>query len=256
MLDKPTSLATSANGARSVHGILPLELRGLSFESRAGRLIDQIDLVIEDPGISVIMGPNGAGKSLLLRLMHGLIAPSAGQIRWAGVPISGEMLQRQAMVFQKPVLLRRTAAANIAYALGLRGVTRSERLSRAHQALQLAGLESRASTPARVLSGGEQQRLCLARALSLDPDVLFLDEPTASLDPASTLAIERLLVDARSRGIKVIAVTHDVGQARRLAQEIVFLHHGKLIEHQPASRFFREPKSDVALAFVEGGLVV
>jgi tungstate transport system ATP-binding protein len=256
MLDKPTSLATSANGARSVHGILPLELRGLSFESRAGRLIDQIDLVIEDPGISVIMGPNGAGKSLLLRLMHGLIAPSAGQIRWAGVPIKGEMRQRQAMVFQKPVLLRRTAAANIAYALGLRGVTRSERLSRAHQALQLAGLESRASTPARVLSGGEQQRLCLARALSLDPDVLFLDEPTASLDPASTLAIERLLVDARSRGIKVIAVTHDVGQARRLAQEIVFLHHGKLIEHQPASRFFREPKSDVARAFVEGGLVV
>jgi tungstate transport system ATP-binding protein len=256
MLDKPTSLATSANGARSVHGILPLELRGLSFESRAGRLIDQIDLVIEDPGISVIMGPNGAGKSLLLRLMHGLIAPSAGQIRWAGVPINGEMRQRQAMVFQKPVLLRRTAAANIAYALGLRGVARSERRSRAHQALQLAGLESRASTPARVLSGGEQQRLCLARALSLDPDVLFLDEPTASLDPASTLAIERLLVDARSRGIKVIAVTHDVGQARRLAQEIVFLHHGKLIEHQPASRFFREPKSEVARAFVEGGLVV
>ena len=166
------------------------------------------------------------------------------------------MRQRQAMVFQKPVLLRRTAAANIAYALGLRGVARSERRSRAHQALQLAGLESRASTPARVLSGGEQQRLCLARALSLDPDVLFLDEPTASLDPASTLAIERLLVDARSRGIKVIAVTHDVGQARRLAQEIVFLHHGKLIEHRSASRFFRKPKSDVARAFVEGALVV
>jgi tungstate transport system ATP-binding protein len=145
MLDKPTSLATSENGARSVHGILPLELRGLSLESRAGRLIDQIDLVIEDPGISVIMGPNGAGKSLLLRLMHGLIAPSTGQIRWAGVPMNGEMRQRQAMVFQKPVLLRRTAAANIAYALRLRGVARSERRSRAHQALQLAGLESRAS---------------------------------------------------------------------------------------------------------------
>ena len=226
------------------------------MSSRAGRLIDQIDLIVEDPGISVIMGPNGAGKSLLLRLMHGLIAPSAGQIRWAGVPMNGEMRQRQAMVFQKPVLLRRTAAANIAYALGLRGVARGERRSRSHQALQLAGLESRASTPARVLSGGEQQRLCLARALSLDPDVLFLDEPTASLDPASTLAIERLLVDARSRGIKVIVVTHDVGQARRLAQEIVFLHHGKLIEHQPASRFFREPESDVARAFVAGGLVV
>jgi tungstate transport system ATP-binding protein len=256
MLDKPTFLAASANGARSANGILPLELRGLSLESRAGRLIDQIDLIVEDPGISVIMGPNGAGKSLLLRLMHGLIAPSAGEIRWAGVPMNGEMRQRQAMVFLKPVLLRRTAAANIAYALGLRGVARSERRSRSQQALQLAGLESRASTPARVLSGGEQQRLCLARALSLDPDVLFLDEPTASLDPASTLAIERLLLDAQCRGIKVIVVTHDVGQARRLAQEIVFLHHGKLIEHQPASRFFREPESDVARAFVAGGLVI
>jgi tungstate transport system ATP-binding protein len=256
MLDKPTSLSASANGARSANGILPLELKGLSLESRTGRLIDQMDLIVEDPGISVIMGPNGAGKSLLLRLMHGLIAPSAGEIRWAGVLMNGEMRQRQAMVFQKPVLLRRTAAANIAYALGLRGVARSERRSRSHQALQLAGLESRAFTPARVLSGGEQQRLCLARALSLDPDVLFLDEPTASLDPASTLSIERLLLDAQRRGIKVIVVTHDVGQARRLAQEIVFLHHGKLIEYQPASRFFREPESDVARAFVAGGLVI
>src|SRR4029078_12738856 len=177
-------------------------------------------------------------------------------ILWDNAPMDDEIRRRQAMVFQKPVLLRRTAVANVAYALGLRGIARSKRATRAQQALELAGLESRASTPARVLSGGEQQRLCLARALSLDPDVLFLDEPTASLDPASTLAIERLLVDARSRGIKVIAVTHDVGQARRLAQEIVFLHHGKWIEHQPASRFFREPKSDVARAFVEGGLVV
>jgi tungstate transport system ATP-binding protein len=235
---------------------LPLELRGLSLESRAGRLIDKIDLIVEDLGISVIMGPNGAGKSLLLRLMHGLIVPSAGEIRWAGVPMNADMRQRQAMVFQKPVLLRRTAAANIAYALGLRGVARGERRSRSHEALQLAGLENRAATPARVLSGGEQQRLCLARALSLDPDVLFLDEPTASLDPASTLAIERLLLDAQSRGIKVIVVTHDVGQARRLAQEIVFLHHGKLIEHQPASRFFRNPESDVARAFVAGGLII
>jgi tungstate transport system ATP-binding protein len=256
MLDQPRSLAASANAARSANGILPLELRGLSLESRAGRLIDQIDLIVEDPGISVIMGPNGAGKSLLLRLIHGLIAPSAGEIRWAGVPMKGEMRQRQAMVFQKPVLLRRTAAANIAYALSLRGVARSERHYRSHQALQLAGLEGRASTPARVLSGGEQQRLCLARALSLDPDVLFLDEPTASLDPASTLAIERQLLDAQRRGIKVIVVTHDVGQARRLAQEVIFLHHGKLIEHRAASCFFREPESDVARAFVAGGLVI
>ncbi|MBK5196940.1 MAG: ATP-binding cassette domain-containing protein [Methyloceanibacter sp.] len=236
--------------------LLPLELKGLSLVAGGRRLIDGVDLSLEYPGISVIMGPNGAGKSLLLRLMHGLMAPTKGDILWAGIPMNGQIRRRQAMVFQKPVLFRRTAAANITHALGLRGVVRSERLPRAYQALQLAGLESRASTPARVLSGGEQQRLCLARALSLIPDVLFLDEPTASLDPASTLAIERLLIDAQHRGIKVIVVTHDVGQARRLAQDIIFLHHGKIIEHQPAPRFFREPDSDVARAFMAGRLVL
>jgi tungstate transport system ATP-binding protein len=236
--------------------LLPLELKGLSLVAGGRRLIDGVDLSLEYPGISVIMGPNGAGKSLLLRLMHGLMAPTKGDILWAGIPMNGQIRRRQAMVFQKPVLFRRTAAANITHALGLRGVVRSERLPRAYQALQLAGLESRASTPARVLSGGEQQRLCLARALSLIPDVLFLDEPTASLDPASTLAIERLLIDAQHRGIKVIVVTHDVGQARRLAQDIIFLHHGKIIEHQPAPRFFIEPDSDVARAFMAGRLVL
>jgi tungstate transport system ATP-binding protein len=122
--------------------------------------------------------------------------------------------------------------------------------------LELAGLAHHAITPARVLSGGEQQRLCLARALSLDPEVLLLDEPTASLDPASTLAIERLLIAAKHCGIKVIVVTHDVGQARRLAQDIIFLHHGRLIEHQPATRFFEHPESDIARAFMAGGLVL
>jgi tungstate transport system ATP-binding protein len=254
MLDDLRSLPEAR--ARSSESLLPLELRGLSLETGGRRLIDSVDLKVEDPGISVIMGPNGAGKSLLLRLMHGLIAPSGGTILWAGTPMNTQIRHRQAMVFQKPVLLRRTAAGNIRHALGLRGVGRSERGLRAFQALQLAGLERHAFTPARVLSGGEQQRLCLARALSLDPDVLFLDEPTASLDPASTLAIERLLIDAKHRGIKLIVVTHDVGQARRLARDVIFLHHGRLIEHQPALRFFERPESDAALAFMAGGLVL
>jgi tungstate transport system ATP-binding protein len=256
MLDKPTSFMPPEELALTSDRLLPLELKGLSLVAGRRRLIDGVDLSLEYPGISVIMGPNGAGKSLLLRLMHGLMAPTKGDILWAGIPMNGQIRRRQAMVFQKPVLFRRTAAANITHALGLRGVVRSERRPRAYQALQLAGLEGRASTPARVLSGGEQQRLCLARALSLIPDVLFLDEPTASLDPASTLAIERLLIDAQHRGIKVIVVTHDVGQARRLAQDVIFLHHGKVIEHQPAPRFLREPDSDVARAFIAGGLVL
>ena len=256
MLDKPTSFTPSKALALTSDRLLPLELKGLSLAAGGRRLIDGVNLNLEHPGISVIMGPNGAGKSLLLRLMHGLIAPTKGDILWAGIPMNDQIRRRQAMVFQKPVLFRRTAAANITHALGLRGVVRSERHPRAYQALQLAGLESRASTPARVLSGGEQQRLCLARALSLNPDVLFLDEPTASLDPASTLAIERLLLDAQHRSIKVIVVTHDVSQARRLAQDVIFLHHGRLIEHQSAQRFFMEPESDVARAFIAGGLVL
>lgn len=256
MLEQPRSLAALDTGAPSAGHVLPLELRRLSLEAGGRRLIDSIDLKVEKPGITVILGPNGAGKSLLLRLAHGLVVPTEGTILWGGRPMDDEIRRRQAMVFQKPVLLRRTSAANITYALGLRGIARSERDSRARQALELAGLERHAFTPARVLSGGEQQRLCLARALSLDPEVLLLDEPTASLDPASTLAIERLLIGAKHRGIKVIVVTHDVGQARRLAQDVIFLHHGRLIEHQPAGGFFEHPESDTARDFIAGGLVL
>ena len=256
MLEQPRSLAALDTGTPSAGHVLPLELRRLSLEAGGRRLIDSIDLKVEEPGITVILGPNGAGKSLLLRLAHGLVVPTEGTILWGGRPMDDEIRRRQAMVFQKPVLLRRTSAANITYALGLRGIARSERESRARQALELAGLERHAFTPARVLSGGEQQRLCLARALSLDPEVLLLDEPTASLDPASTLAIERLLIGAKHRGIKVIVVTHDVGQARRLAQDVIFLHHGRLIEHQPAGGFFEHPESDTARDFMAGGLVL
>jgi tungstate transport system ATP-binding protein len=256
MLEQPTSQQASNSGTLSTESLLPLELKQLSLETGGRRLIDRIDLKVQNRGITVILGPNGAGKSLLLRLMHGLIEPTEGAILWGNAPMDDKIRRRQAMVFQKPVLLRRTAAANVAYALGLRGLPRSKRATRALQALELAGLQHHAFTPARVLSGGEQQRLCLARALSLDPEVLLLDEPTASLDPASTLAIERLLIDAKHRGIKVIVVTHDVGQARRLAQAIIFLHHGRLIEHQPARRFFERPLSDTARGFISGGLML
>ena len=249
----PGGLGPALDGADA---LLPLELRGLTYEAGGKRVIDRLDLTIADRGMTVIMGPNGAGKSVLLRLMHGLIAPARGEISWAGRPLDRLLARRQAMVFQKPVLLRRSAAANIWHALGLRGIGRGERAIRVDGALKLAGLEHHAAMPARVLSGGEQQRLCLARALSLEPEILFLDEPTASLDPASTLAIEGLLIDAQHRGIKIIVVTHDVGQARRLAQDIVFLHRGRVIEHRPARSFFQRPESEAARAFLAGGLVL
>ena len=256
MLDtiaSPRTFGTAFDGKRA---LLPLELRRLTYEANGKRVIDDLDLTLAEPGITVIMGPNGAGKSVLLRLMHGLIAPTRGEILWAGRRMDRDIALRQAMVFQKPVLLRRSAAANIWHALGVRGIGKGERSARVDGALKLAGLEGRAATPARVLSGGEQQRLCLARALSLEPEILFLDEPTASVDPASTLAIERLLIEAQHRGIKIVVVTHDVGQARRLAQDVVFLHHGRAVEHGAAKRFFAEPRSEAARCFLAGGLVL
>jgi tungstate transport system ATP-binding protein len=254
MLDPTLPLRTLDGHAASPP--LPVELKGLVYAAGSKRVIDGIDLTIDSHPITAIMGPNGAGKSLLLRLMHGLITPTKGEILWAGRPMDRLTTRRQAMVFQRPVLLRRSVAANVSHALALRGVGRGDRPIRVDEALKLAGLERHASTPARVLSGGEQQRLCLARALSLEPDVLFLDEPTSSLDPASTLAIERLLLDGQRRGIKIILVTHDVGQARRLAHDVIFLHRGRVIEHQDAKSFFADPRSEGAQAFLSGGLVL
>lgn len=235
---------------------LPVELKGLVYDAGGKRVINDVNATIRSRRITAIMGPNGAGKSILLRLMHGLILPTNGEILWAGRRMDRAIAHQQAMVFQRPVLLRRSVAANVSHALGLRGIKRDKRAVCVDEALRLAGLERHAAMPARVLSGGEQQRLCLARALSLEPNVLFLDEPTSSLDPASTLAIERLLLDAQRRGIKVILVTHDIGQARRLADDVMFLHHGRVLEHQDAQNFFDDPQSEELWAFLSGGLVL
>ncbi len=202
------------------------------------------------------MGPNGAGKSLTLRLLHGLLEPSAGRVLWGGRPADPAVRRRQAMVFQRPVLLRRSAAGNIGHALRSRRLSAQQRASRSEQVLELAGLLPLARSPARRLSGGEQQRLALARALSLGPEVLFLDEPTAHLDPASTLAIEHLIERAHAAGTKIVLVTHDLGQARRLAHEVVFLHQGRVLEQSPTERFFAAPASAEAQAFLGGRLVL
>jgi tungstate transport system ATP-binding protein len=161
----------------------------------------------------------------------------------------------QAMVFQRPVLLRRTVAANISYALSVHGVPRRQRQTLVSQVLEQAGLSDLAARPAPVLSGGEQQRLALARAWALKPQVLLLDEPTASLDPAATQAVETLLEQIAKTDTKIIMTTHDLGQARRLADEVLFLHRGRLVEHAPAVEFFSTPRSKEAAAFLEGRLL-
>ncbi len=238
------------------HSVLPLEARGLVFEVHGRRLIDGIDLTLSAGVRSVIMGPNGAGKSVLLRLLHGLLRPTAGQVRWGGHDADRQVTRRESMVFQRPVLLRRSAAANIRYAMSVAGVPREQREARLQEVLRLAHLEHLARSPARVLSGGEQQRLAMARALSTRPQVLFLDEPTASLDPASVLAVEDLIRTAERAGTKIVLVTHDRGQAQRLADEVLFVQNGRLTERAPVDEFFNRPQSDAARAFLEGRILV
>jgi tungstate transport system ATP-binding protein len=228
------------------------EARGLVYRAGERRLIDGLDLTVPRGTLTVLMGANGAGKSLLLRLLHGLLAPTAGAVLWEGRPLDKDLRRGQAMVFQRPVLLRRSVAANIRFVLKLRGLADAQRVT---DILREVGLAARADQPARLLSGGEQQRLSLARALALEPRVLFLDEPTASLDPAATAAIEAIVKRAHERGTKIIFVTHDLGQARRLADDVMFLNGGRLLEHTPARRFFDAPASQAARDYLAGRLV-
>ncbi len=234
--------------------ILPLELRNVGFSADGSTLLQGVRLRIEAGGPTAILGPNGAGKSLLLRLAHGLLEPTAGEVVWTG-PGNGSVRERQAMVFDRPVLLRRSVGANLRYGLALRGTTRAEAQQRVTQMLERTGLAPLADRAARVLSAGEQQRLSLARAWLLDPEVLFLDEPTTNLDPHATRRIEAIVAEIAAEGCKVVMTTHDLGQARRLAKDVVFLHGGRLLEHLPAEQFFTQPDSREAAAFIRGELV-
>ena len=229
--------------------MLPLTLERVSFALDGRVLIDNLSARIEAGNRTVILGPNGAGKSVLMRLCHGLLAPTSGSITWnLGDP------GRQAMVFQRPVMLRRSALANVVYALRLARFPAAERQDRAAAALQRAGLARVALRPARVLSGGEQQRLALARAWALEPRVLFLDEPTANLDPSAAREVETIIDAIHASGAKLIMSTHNLGQARRLADEILFLDAGRLAERAPVEQFFEQPRSDAASAFIQGEL--
>lgn len=227
-----------------------IELHGLTYDAGETRLLDIPSLSLSPTGTTVVMGPNGAGKSLMLRLMHGLIAPTGGRVLWDGRDLDAAARKRQALVFQTPVLLRRSVAANIDFVLKARG----KPLGMRDDLLRKVGLAEHANRPARRLSGGEQQRLAIARALATEPDVLFLDEPTASLDPTSVLAIERIVGQTVGGGVRVIFVTHDIGQARRLADDVVFLADGRVAEQSAAPDFFDHPQSDVARAYLAGKL--
>jgi tungstate transport system ATP-binding protein len=233
---------------------LPLRLTGVRYAVGGTTLIPSLNLTLGGNGITTILGPNGAGKSLTLRLCHGLIQPTAGTVEWLG-PGSVITRRRHAMVFQRPVMLRRSARGNLIHALALAGQGYRARRIAASLALDRFGLTALGDRPARVLSGGEQQRLALARAWSLRPEVLFLDEPTANLDPNATRAVESMIAEFVRDGIRIVMTTHDLGQARRLANEVVFLNRGTLIEQAPVATFFDQPRTEEAAAFLRGDLL-
>jgi tungstate transport system ATP-binding protein len=233
---------------------LPIAFEDVSIMAGGVTILDRITLSFGAGAPTVLIGPNGSGKTTLLRTAMGLIAPSHGRVTWGGREFVAPT--RRAIVFQRPTMLRRSAAANIRYALKAARIPRSDHDKRIAELLDLVGLTGLGQRPARRLSGGEQQRLALARALASDPAVLFLDEPTASLDPAATKAIEDVIRAVAARGIKVVMATHDLGEARRLAGDIALLHRGRVIETGDAAAFFSSPKTDEAGKFLAGELLI
>ena len=239
---------------------LPLRLERACIAHSDGYAVGPIDLTIEGTGLTTVIGPNGAGKTSLLKMLHGLLPLSRGSLRWAGTGgASGRARNSpragQGFVFQTPVMLRRSVLDNLTYPLLLHGTPRAEARNRARHWLDKVGLAHMAGHRARGLSGGERQKLALARALIRAPELLLLDEPCANLDGQATHAIEEILRAARAEGTRIVMTTHDLGQARRLADDVLFIHHGKIHEAAPAERFFAGPETAEARAFLRGEIV-
>ena len=234
--------------------ILPLKLKDVSLEINGMRYLKDINFVLRAGSNTIILGPNGAGKSLFLRICHGLITPTQGSIIWEGPSIQKPGIY-QAMVFQKPVMLKRSVIENLHFGLKCRGVSRAFREPIIDEILEKIGLSRLSKTPARSLSTGEQQRLAIGRAWTLEPEVLFLDEPTANLDPAATHVVQEIIKSIKGTGTTIVMSTHDLGQARRLADNILFLYRGRILEHNSAESFFTAPKNDLAQAFIKGELL-
>lgn len=233
--------------------LFPLVLRDASVRRRGKTLVGPIDLTLEGHGTTMLIGPNGAGKTSFLRMLHGIARLGSGSVTWACDDVTAQ--SKQAFVFQSPIMMRRSVLANLTYPLKLRGVPRTEAQLQASMVAQEVGLGAMLDRPAPFLSGGEQQKLALARALITKPDLLFLDEPCASLDGRATREIEEILIRAAGAGTRLIMSTHDMGQARRLGTEVLFLLKGTLHERADATQFFTQPNTPEALAFLKGDIV-
>lgn len=233
--------------------ILPLKLDGVQVRRGGRRILGPVDLEIDRGGPLVLLGPNGAGKSTFLRVCHGIDRLSEGRANWAAPRAEANL--RQVLVFQKPVLLRRSVLDNVAYPLTVRGVARRKARDEAAAMLATVGLDGFADRPAQVLSGGETQKMALARALVTKPEVLFLDEPTASLDGRSTREIETILAEVQRQGTKIVMATQILGQARRIASRVLFILNGQIHEEGDAKTFFENPETPEARGFLKGDIV-
>ena len=245
---------------------LPLILTGATLRRQGKTLIGPVDLTLGRIGVTVVIGPNGSGKTSLLRMMHGLQRTADGRVGWSVADAIAR--ERQAYVFQRPIALRRSVLANLMFPLRLRGASRAQAEVQARAIADRFDLSAMLAQPAPSLSGGEMQRLALARALITEPEILFADEPCAALDGQATRQIgqkkaiaakeeeiEALLAGTASAGTRLVMATHDMGQARRLASDVIFLLHGRIHETGPAETFFAAPATPEAQAFLNGDIV-
>jgi tungstate transport system ATP-binding protein len=238
-----------------VTSLFPLRIQGASIIKRGKRIIGPIELDLESDGITAVIGPNGSGKTTLLRMLHGIENLANGTVSWGNFELS-DALKHQAFVFQNPIMLRRSVLENMIYPLHLKGMTNAAAIDIANKWLERVGLSQSCNKDALVLSGGERQRLALARALACEPKILFLDEPTSNLDGYSMAAVEKLILDASSDGIKVIIATHDFGQLKRLADTIIFMLNGKIHEIGNVETLLLGAKKEETSKFLNGEIVL
>jgi tungstate transport system ATP-binding protein len=228
-------------------------LSEITVKRRGKVILGPLSLELEDTGVTVVLGPNGAGKTTLLKVLHGVERLSTGALSWN--TSAEEAYSAQAYVFQTPIMLRRTVAQNLAYPLQLAGYAKAEIAPKVAHWAERIGLSGALERPAPRLSGGEKQKLAIGRALIRAPKVLFLDEPCANLDGRSTREIESLLQDAHAAGTRIIMTTHDIGQAKRLATDVLFLLGGKLHDQGAAPGVFDAPAKAETKAFLQGDIV-
>ncbi|WP_090220496.1 ATP-binding cassette domain-containing protein [Litoreibacter janthinus] len=236
-----------------VSSLFPLRLRDAQVRRRGKTILGPVDLELDGQGLTIIVGPNGSGKTTLLRVMHGVERLSGGTVDWS--MDEDRARERQAYVFQSPIMLRRSVADNLHYPLRLSGVSRREAEPRVADWIKRIGLDGHAQAPATRLSGGERQKLALARALIRQPEVLFLDEPCANLDGRATREFETLLLATRDSGTRIVMATHDLGQAKRLASDALFILSGRIHDSAAAPAFFDAPKTPELASFLRGDIV-